>query len=375
MNFESYIRGYAKAKLSTAHPNLAINILTQKGIPLRNVSITDNTVSFNIRKSTAKYLLAVCPEAEIRIYGLTTDIRHFLHHKLLILCILLLFCLWFVSGQLVWEFEVSGNESVTEFEILRILNENGLKYGSIGILVNSEKLSNIMLCEIPELSWFAVNISGSRAYISVRERVAKPDIIDPYAYKNVYAEKSGKVLSVLVYDGTRIVGVGDMVEKGDLLVSGITESYTGVRQEHALARIYAETAYELAASMPISCKAKKYTDEACRKYSIALGSLRLNLYYHSSCDFKSYDTSLTEKQLAVFGRELPVKLITTTYSEYTSENTELTIAECESTLKAELSDMLRREINGDVLSAAFETNEENGIITVTLTAKCRERIA
>ena len=58
-------------------------------------------------------------------------------------------------------------------------------------MIKSEAISNDMLLKIPELSWIAVNISGSHADILVRERIPKPLIVDENAPTMVYAVKSG----------------------------------------------------------------------------------------------------------------------------------------------------------------------------------------
>lgn len=53
-----------------------------------------------------------------------------------------------------------------------------------------------MLLEIPELSWVAVNVSGCRANVEVRERRTAPKPLDRKIPCNLVARRDGLVLRV-----------------------------------------------------------------------------------------------------------------------------------------------------------------------------------
>ena len=371
----NYLRGVTKVFLEGVTPTSAINKITSRDILIWDVAQADNGTTACIHTKNAKKLKKIYPKAVLTGTGMPQTVRKLGRRWLLVVLSLVLFGAWWLSGQMIWELSVSGNSEVPDYEILRVMEENGVGIGTVAISVKSEKLSNIMLREIPELSWFAVNVRGCRAEVKVRERVSVPEIVDPYELKNVYAEKSGTVLSAEVYDGTRLVGVGDEVQKGDMLVSGITESFTGTRNEHALARIYAETRYEIAAVMPQSAQMKNLTGEKDRKIAIEVCSHRINLYRDGGCSFENCEMSRKVNQFTVFGVKLPIKIITVTHLECETRPEVLTEEQCGEILKAELSDMLRKECTGEVLAASFDSVCENGTVTVTLSARCRERIA
>lgn len=90
------------------------------------------------------------------------------------LCSLLL--LW--GSFFIWDIEIEGNETVPDREILRALEKYDVAFGTFGYDVNSFQLRNDLLLELPELSYIAINVRGSRAYVQVRERVDAPEIID-----------------------------------------------------------------------------------------------------------------------------------------------------------------------------------------------------
>lgn len=371
----NYLRGVTKVFLEGVTPARAINKITSHDIIIWDVAAADDGTVAYIHTKNAKKLKKIYPKAQLTGEGMPQTVRKLGTRWLLVLLTLVLFAAWWLSGQMIWEIDVLGNTKVPDFEILRVMSENGVGFGTVGISVDSEKLSNVMLCEIPELSWFAVNVRGSRAEVKVRERIPVPEITNPYELKNVYAEKSGTVLSTEVYDGTRLVNVGDEVQAGDMLVSGITESYTGTREEHALARIYAETRYEISAMMPRSAAVKEFSGDFAKKYALEICSHRVNFYRDVECGFENCEIVREVNQLTVFDARLPIKLITVIHRDCTAVSAELSEEQCGEILKAELSDRLRKECSGEVLSAAFDTVCEDGTVTVTLFARCRERIA
>ena len=80
--------------------------------------------------------------------------------------------------------------------ILRSLENNGVHRGCFGFALNGEDIRNHVLLEIPELSWVAVNVSGRRANVEVRERRTAPKPLDRKKPCNLVARRDGLVLRV-----------------------------------------------------------------------------------------------------------------------------------------------------------------------------------
>ncbi|MBQ8829982.1 MAG: sporulation protein YqfD [Oscillospiraceae bacterium] len=366
----NYLRGVSEIEICGAAEDV-INRVSGEDILLWGAKENEGAVTFYIHTKNVRKLLALYPEAKVTGRGVPEKLKKLRRRAVFLIFTLIFACLWVFSGLLVWEFQVTGNTDVDEYEIIRVLNENGVNYGSVGFLIDSEKLSNAVLCEITELSWFAINVKGSRALISVRERVPKPKIVDPNELTGVYAEKSGLVTSVEVYDGTRLVSVGEEVSAGDMLVSGITSSCTGVRSEHALARIYAQTAYEFTAEMPKNCSFKRYTGEEKVRYGLNICG---NVFDFGSGGGENMERYEEQRDIWVFGAQLPVKLVRTSFYGYELYEGQLTTDECAEILKDELSAKLRQENTGDVLWSDFEVCDNGDTVSVTLRAHCYERI-
>ncbi|MDR0446152.1 MAG: sporulation protein YqfD [Oscillospiraceae bacterium] len=278
----------------------------------------------------------------------------------------------------VWDIRVLGNERVPAARILESLKTLGFSYGSFGPAIKSEQLANELILEIPELSWFAVNISGSRADVLVRERVLPPEIVYGDTPSMVVAKKSGVILKLSVLEGAALVKPGDTVEKGELLVTGILDSRgSGRRAVHALAEIEARTWYEFSAKMPSASVVKRYTGEKKRRRAIIIAGKKINLYFSSGILWSSYDKITETRRLTLPGGGLlPVSLVTDSFLRYEPVSTRQSLERAEATLKSGLTKRLRDAVgDGEIIAVVWDTREENGAVTVTLRAECREQIA
>ncbi|MDR2420783.1 MAG: sporulation protein YqfD [Oscillospiraceae bacterium] len=278
----------------------------------------------------------------------------------------------------VWDIRVAGNERVPARTILEELKTLGFSYGSFGPGVKSEELADKLILKIPELSWFAVNIRGSRADVLVRERIPKPEIVYGDTPAMVIASKSGLITKISVLEGMALVKPGDTAEKGDLLVTGILPGRaSGSRAAHALAEIEARTWYEMSAQMPSETVVKRYTGEKKRRRAIIIAGKKINLYFNSRIPWAVCDKMTDRQGFALPGGVvLPLSLVTESYSRYEPLAAKQDAKRAETILKRGLAERLRDAVgSGGVLAASWETREEGGVVTVTLRAECREQIA
>ena len=61
--------------------------------------------------------------------------------------------LLFLGSFFIWDFTVEGNERVTDEEILRALERQGVGIGTFGISLDTENIRNHVLLDVPELVW------------------------------------------------------------------------------------------------------------------------------------------------------------------------------------------------------------------------------
>ena len=102
----------------------------------------------------------------------------------------------FLGSFFIWDFQVEGNVTVPTERILRALEKNGVTLGTFGLSLDGEDIRNHVLLDVPELIWIAVNVSGCRAEVQVRERTPPPVMVDRREPCNLVARRAGLVKNV-----------------------------------------------------------------------------------------------------------------------------------------------------------------------------------
>ena len=109
-------------------------------------------------------------------------------------------------------------------------------------VLDLQKIQNEVTIELGNVSWLTINNLGSCISVELKENTTGKEISSD-APTNIVATKPGYIQRIEVYSGQKVVSPGDVVAKGDLLVSGIRdipEKEHGI-YEHSEAKIFAQT--------------------------------------------------------------------------------------------------------------------------------------
>ncbi len=286
----------------------------------------------------------------------------------------------FLGSFCVWDFKVEGEAGISEEEILRVLSRHGVKLGVLSGKIDSEKLRNEVLLELPELSWIAVNVKGFRANVQVRPRIHAPEVVKEGETVNIVARRDAVVEKIQPLWGEAVVLGGMTVKEGDLLISGV--SHRGgqeVQLLSAVGRVEGRTWHTLAAEMPLTVEEKRYTGEEASSLSLVIGSHRIKIFGNSRYHGAKYDKITRRTKWDVFGLlPLPITTVRETLSFYETETVSATPAQQQEKAAAILEEYLAQclaEGEGEVLAKLVSAEQRQGRLRVTLRAECREQIA
>ena len=384
------LRGSVCVRAKSAYPERMLNLCSARGIEFWDVRwIDDTALSFCVARGDLRALRRAAEGcgAEVSIERTAGTPFFFARlrrrHALFaggILCAALLL----VNSLFIWDFEVTGNETVPTETILHALREHGVHRGTFIYSFRSQDICNRVLPELKDLCWVAVNVCGCKAYVQVRERVRAPERVNESEPTNVIAAKPGLITKVRALDGEKRVLPGTSVQQGQLLIAGVVDT-GGTEKPSVTTRflagkgeVWARTWYDLTVRVPLTYEKKVYTGKEKRSHTLIWGENRLKIGAKGSsiCNVDC-DKIKNQTQWTLFGLfALPVTWETETLLPYELEIAARSRADAEAQGKDVLETYLAALLGetGSVTQRRFSTAVEGDTLVVTLSAECEEQI-
>ena len=273
----------------------------------------DGAISFITSYRSAKRLLQVAQAEGVRIRilqggGLPHLIWKHRHRAGLAVGVLLATVLIFLSGRVVWDIRVMGNETMTESEVRAELAECGLFVGSYIPHVHASELENRVLMTSDRISWISIYLDGTVAKVQVIEHTEAPPKEDLSRPANLIASCDGQIELIQLYRGNCVVKQGQAVKAGELLVSGVYDSNTvGYRFTRASGKVLARTERTLTVEIPLIETEKCYLEPKCEEIILNFFDFSLNIYKFNKNTDSTCDIIKEDKDLNLFGQgRLPV---------------------------------------------------------------------
>lgn len=381
------LRGQVRLRVESPFPERVLNLCGARNLAFWDLE-WESATAFTCRMSRGDYRVLrqaaaqlECAVTPVKKEGVPYFLGRFRHRQALAVGLVGAACALTVGSFFIWDFTVEGNVTVTDEEILRSLADNGVGLGTFGLSLDGESIRNHVLLDIPELSWIAVNVSGCRAYVQVRERDPKPEMVDERSPTNVVARREGLVLDVQALDGVACVLPGTTVTKGQLLISGVEDTGTyGARLLAGMGTVEARTWYTLTAKIPLTLPQKQYTGEEKNCFSLVFGTHRIKFFSNSSIQGENYDKITNRYTCSLLGVPLPVTIVKEQYRFYDpvspSDPDEASVEQAKEAGEAALTAYLNTLLEGygSVSSTLCTSRQEGDTLEVTLRAECREQI-
>ena len=377
------LRGQVRVRAECAFPERVLNLCGAQDLSFWDLQ-WESPTAFTCRLSRRDWKTLReagkkldCTFDLVGLEGAPYFLVRFRHRQALVLGLVSCALALFLGSFFIWDFQVEGNETVPTERILRALEKNGVGLGTFGLSLDGENIRNHVLLDVPELSWIAVNVSGCRANVQVRERTPPPVMIDRREPCNLVARRAGLVRKVQTIGGVACVVPGSAVTKGQILISGVEDTDTvGARVLAGMGKVEARTWYHLSAAMPLTVLEKQYTGKEKTGVSLIFGTRRIKFFSNSSIDGAEYDKITRRYPLNLLGVPLPVTVVTETRRFYEAVPRTRTAAgaekAAEAILTAQLHDMVMP--HGEVKSTLCSSRQRGDTLIVTLSAECLEEI-
>lgn len=175
-----------------------------------------------------------------------------------------------LAGMFVWRIEVIGNETISREEVIKILNELGVKPGVLKESLDIRNLANLFMTKRDDINWVGIDVNGIRVNVKVVEKAKVPEKIDENIACDIIASKPALIVNMDTYQGTPVAKVGDIVDKGTILVIGVMEMKQFPEKTefvHSLANIKGKVWYERTRSLKLS---KNRPDSQVEEFAYSL---------------------------------------------------------------------------------------------------------
>lgn len=365
----AYLTGYVLLAVDGLNPERLLNLALNRGVALWDVRWSGRERLFlKVRARDLFPLRHIARAAGCRLrivakrgcpfaWGRLQRRRAFLGG------LVFFFLSLYVAGSFIWVVEVRLPEQAKYNSRRLVLEEAaalGLRPGAWRPGLDPNALAAELAQRLPNVSWIGVHLKGIRATIEVVERVLPGAGVRA---AHIVAAKDGVVEDVLVLRGEARVKAGDVVRRGQILISGIVAPAEGqgptlVRAE---GRVKARVWYEAYASVPLVERREVGTGRAETAYSLHVGSHVYHLWGPRASPYRLYKVEKVTESLPALGPyRLPVHLTKVTYREVRREEIKRTVSQGQELARARAEELLRSKVPADARVLGYRVEQVYG---------------
>ncbi len=371
-----WLRGYLRVNINGTGAEKLLNIAAANRISFRDLHYKSGKISGCIPVSSFK---------ELRTYGFKSHAR--LHiterHGLPFLLnkyhlrigffagAALFFCILYFMSMFVWRIDVVGNKNVSEKDILAACNQLGIYEGSFKKRITPKVDAQKLLLEVDGLAWASLNIEGCVLTVDVTE--IRNEQIKGEEPCNICASFDGIIKKLDVTSGNALVSVGDVVRKGDILVSGINERAGFTEFVVSSGEVIAETERTFTAERAFKDKVAIKTGKIKKRTVFSFFGLDIPLYLGNVKG--DYISDVKVRSFELFGKGIPIEFTTKKFIITEQKDVVYTYEELSKMLEDEIIEEIEKSGIKEYELLSNETQNTTDGIKVVWHIKANENIA
>lgn len=326
----AYLYGYLIIVVKGVHPERFINLAITRGIQLWDLSWdSSDTLTVRVQAQSFRPLRHVARQTrcQIRIHskrGLPFLMQHLRRRRMLFIgAVIFLLALYFLSF-LIWTVDINGTSKLSTALVKELAAAEGLKPGNFCFLVSRDQVENYLMRQLPEISYVEVEVRP-RATVKVVEKKEPAPSQGPC---HIVAKKDGVIDSILALEGQALVKEGDLVKKGQILISGAVypplpepdpakpeqqqqpSAQKPIRFVNAQGVVYGKYWYRFYGEAWRDQVVEEKTGRQMLRYSIIMGDKEIVIKGLSEVPYQYYESRTKSKILRWRNQELPVEFVT-----------------------------------------------------------------
>lgn len=359
------IKGYVIINVEGYFVERFLNLIMRDNIEIWDINqenvgvITAKVCARDFRKLKEIAKISKCKVKIKNKMGVPFTLNRYRNRKIFAILIAVVSTAITILNLFVWEVEIVGDFT---FPIEEVREQLALEHVRSGVLkkdIDPEKVRLNMLLKREDIAWMGVAIKGNRVVVEI---VGKEEKTNDYVNTepgNIICDNEGVVEKVYVAQGVAKVKKGDVVSKGDILISGeVTSEYAETRYVPAAGEIVIKTWYVEKYKVPYVKSVVSKTGNKEKSYMLDIFNCKINLL-NKDTNFEKYDTIITSNNFNLFGKfDFPIKVTTQVYEEILIDNITYTKNQAESMAK----EFAKRSVLSKVPDDAVVVNEKMNIV-------------
>ena len=305
--------------------NHFINILKDSYIAATNIQYKNGKIIGNIYRKDFIELKKICIKCNAQISivekkGAVFIIQKYKKRMGLLLGFFLALLLVTYLSNSIMIIEIYGNETISDKQVLSLLNDNGIHIGTHISEINLRAAERKIVSASDEISWIGLRSTGSKLQVEISEVDASPEIIPKNVPCNIISSKDAQIVEIKnIYSGMLVQMLNNGVKKGELLVSGVVkDGKGGTYYSHSIGEIIGRYTEVVEFVQPYSDEQVCYSNPVTLKKLHFFG-LQIPLYLKNPT-FQSYEYDEEITYLQFCDIQLPVGIIYSEYKPYSINN-------------------------------------------------------
>lgn len=383
LNFYKKMSGYVKIQIEGYFVERFLNLALIQKVTIWDIKrMQDGRIIAKVVPKEFKRLRKIAKTTNCRVKilkksGVPFLIIKYRKRKIFVIFVLIATISVCIYNSYIWQLDIVGDFKIPIEEIRSQLAEENLKVAVKKSDIDIEQLKLNMALKRNDLAWIGVNIKGTKATVEIVEKVMpEQEELDGLPC-NIVATKDGIVTKIYVKDGTACVQKDDLVQKGQILISGVmTSEYAKERLVHANGEVFAKTWYIHKTKVPYKKDIISKTGKTEKRYKIKLLNNEINLL-NNSTNFEKYDTIKKTNQLKILDCfVLPLEITEITYQEVRVDTITLSKEQATRTAQNDAMNMAIQLVpkGVEIVDNSTLTREYEDGIEAEVSIECIEKI-
>lgn len=325
----SYIRGYYVVTIEGINTEKFLNTLIRNKLNVYDVKRISNTkIELKVDRKSMRTFKNIYrgSKFEVKIKqktGLPFLARRIYRYKGMWMCAIISLFLLMSTSLFVTDVYIQAPEGIDKVLVRKELEKAGVKPGVYKKSIDRKEIRDKIMGEFNDIAYVSINVKGTNIFVTVTKKDESLEEKKETNYCNIIAKKNGIIEKVIPRSGKQVANVGDIVRKGDVLVSGSNTK--------SLPEVWATTFYESKQSTNYIEKLKTRTGNKKTVYTLSFYDKKYTI--RRNIDFKNYEIENKEHELTIGDYTFPLKIKSSNFYEVNVKEVEKNKDEVKEELK------------------------------------------